>query len=89
MLKQEQYLLICLMEECGEAIQAASKCLRHGTSNYHPDRPDMNNWKELCNELMDVAAVMDLLNKKHVIHKDMARYDEKQTRIKQFMKERA
>jgi len=60
---EENYLLTCLMEECGELIQAASKCIRHGTDSHHPDRPGQTNWHELKQEITDVKAIIELLNK--------------------------
>ena len=36
--------LVLLIEECGEAIQAASKILRHGYESYHPNRDENNRY---------------------------------------------
>jgi NTP pyrophosphatase (non-canonical NTP hydrolase) len=55
-------LLALLSEECGEVVQVVGKCLRHGTSGYHPStsgRP--TNAELLEKELGDVLAATLLL----------------------------
>jgi NTP pyrophosphatase (non-canonical NTP hydrolase) len=52
--------LAMLIEECGEVIQAASKVLRHGYDNHHPDRKKTNR-TDLSNEMIDVIAVHEAM----------------------------
>lgn len=58
---KQRYLLTCLIEEAGELIQAATKCLRHGFDSYHPDRPNVTNLQDLRREALDLLAVQDVL----------------------------
>lgn len=52
-------LLILLMEECGEVIQAAAKCLRFGWDrNWHDYGV---NHEVLANEIGDVLAIIQAL----------------------------
>ena len=51
--------LVLLIEECGEVIQAATKCLRFG---YDREWPDYGvNSKVLAKELGDLIGVVDSL----------------------------
>lgn len=52
-------LLVILMEECAEVIQAASKCLRFGFTRYQPEYG--NNDKVLAAEIGDLLAMVDAL----------------------------
>src|SRR5215211_1747580 len=52
-------LLVLLIEECGEVIQAATKCLRFG---YDRDQPGYGvNHEVLAKELGDLTGVMDAM----------------------------
>lgn len=53
-------LLILLIEECGEVIQAATKCLRFGFDVDH-DVGYGRNSDELAKECGDLQAIMDEL----------------------------
>lgn len=59
MLRME--LMIMMVEEAGEVVQATTKALRHGLDNHHPKVPDVTNQQAMQNELADVAAVVSLL----------------------------
>ncbi len=51
--------LVLLVEECGEVIQAATKCLRFG---WDRDQPDYGvNHKVLAKEVGDLLGVVDAL----------------------------
>lgn len=54
-------LLILLIEECGEVIQAATKCLRFGFDSDHRVNGYGRNDHALSRELGEVAAVCDAL----------------------------
>lgn len=54
----DDLLLTRLMEECGEVIQAASKCLRFGIGSHAcAGRPDMHGARALLAEIADVRLV--------------------------------
>lgn len=54
--------LVCLIEECGEVIQAASKILRHGYNSYDPTNPNHGgNRSDLYRELVDVIGNINLM----------------------------
>jgi NTP pyrophosphatase (non-canonical NTP hydrolase) len=58
----EEERLHLLMEEMGEAIQAAAKILRHGYRSYNPDDPKkMSNRTSLERELGDVFLAVSLM----------------------------
>jgi NTP pyrophosphatase (non-canonical NTP hydrolase) len=60
-------LLILLIEECGEVIQAATKCLRFGYSHEH-EGYGVND-KVLSSELGDLLGVFDALP----LHEDLVK----------------
>ncbi len=51
-----QYLLGCVLEEAGEAVQIGGKAMRHGWDSYSPDDPDM-----VPNRILLAQEVGDLL----------------------------
>jgi NTP pyrophosphatase (non-canonical NTP hydrolase) len=52
-------LLVLLIEECGEVVQAATKCLRFG---YDRDQPDYGiNSEVLAKEVGDLMGVVEAL----------------------------
>jgi hypothetical protein len=58
--------LIHLMEECGEVIQASSKCIRFGINSmppkgYGPEKNYVPNQIHLLNELNDLEIKVDLV----------------------------
>ena len=50
--------LTMLAEECAEVIHAATKILRHGYDNHHPDREGWTNRQQLEHELQNIGAVL-------------------------------
>lgn len=55
--------LAFFIEECGEAIQAACKVLRHGYESFDPTRTDaISNRQALAEEIGHVRAAMHLLH---------------------------
>jgi len=46
-----------LLEEVGEVFKALGKARRFGYFNWHPDRPESTNIKELYDEINDLLAV--------------------------------
>lgn len=58
MLTREE-LLVLLIEECGEVIQAATKCLRFGVDRYDPRDPGKgSNYTVLSEEIGDLYGVV-------------------------------
>lgn len=62
----ERFLLVKLMEECAEVIQACSKILEHGFDGHNTELPTRrdgayDNKLDLVRELGDVLAVMHIL----------------------------
>lgn len=56
----ERELLVILVEECGEIIQAAAKCLRFGPADGAPGTLRVN-WRDLSHEFGDLLAVVERL----------------------------
>lgn len=54
--------LAMLAEECAEVIQVVGKILRHGYESFHPNDPLITNREILCMELMDLHAVVELMD---------------------------
>lgn len=62
MISENEYLFLCLAEECAEIQQICSKIIRFGLNSYHPDDPDkIQNFQKLKNEINDFIAVTDYL----------------------------
>lgn len=59
-----QYLLICLSEECAEVQKAISKALRFGLNDFKPG-VYINNSDNLKDEVVDIYAIIELLEEKH------------------------
>ena len=54
-----QYLLGCVLEEAGEAIQIGGKALRHGWDSYSPFDPDrITNRTLLAQEVGDLIGAV-------------------------------
>lgn len=81
---EQEHLLVCLMEECSEVIQACSKALRFGLDDDHQaDNPDIVSPRlYLRKELNDLAAVADLFEADWM---DERMIDAKKTKLKGFM----
>lgn len=67
----EAELVVKLMEECGEVIQACSKALRHGLDSYWPEPNGPSNQVSIERELGDVRATIAHLAVAGVIRLDM------------------
>lgn len=83
--KHEREILVILMEECAEVIQAASKLMRFGKEN----RPDngVSNIDTLSAEYGDLCVMAGMAEDAGLIRK-LAIYDgmdRKKKRLKKFM----
>lgn len=81
---EQEHLLICLMEECGEVIQACSKALRFGLDDDHQaaNPAIVSPRLYLQKELNDLAAVADLFQADWI---DEAMIDTKKSKLESFM----
>jgi len=88
MTAQQEYLLICLMEECGEIIQAASKALRFGLDNNYPGT-DRTNVGDISKEFNDLYAVRIMLSREdvHIRYDDRAVLEKIRT-IEEFLEKK-
>lgn len=62
-MKEIEYLLTALTEECAEVSQEASKAIRYGILNSNP-RTSIRNDAKLMSEYHDIVAVMELLQER-------------------------
>jgi len=65
-----QTLLTCLIEECAEVQQAATKILRFGLYAGDPGS-DTNNQIDLAYEIIDLIAICEMLRDLNVIPYEM------------------
>lgn len=56
----QEHLLACLIEECAEVQQRATKALRFGLYEVQPEQ-EVNNVDRLVAEVTDLLGVLDLL----------------------------
>lgn len=83
----DEYLLVCLMEECSEVIQAVSKSLRFGLDSTYPKSHETNR-DQLSDEISDVVAVVTELSNRGLIDYDKTlegdKHKAKLERIKKY-----
>jgi hypothetical protein len=88
-MNKQEYLLVCLQEECAEVIHAVSKALRFGLEDV---KDDVSNINYIRQELVDLQAVMDMLEEAGVCLDDADNDEwhrlmkEKQMKVKKYMK---
>lgn len=88
MTERERYLLIVLMEECGEVIQECSKALRFGIDDKHPNLGGTNR-ERIRGELSDVLAMIDMLIEDDLIGAaDALRIYEKRNKVNGYIRTR-
>lgn len=81
-----QYLLTCITEECGEAIQEACKAIRFGPGDIKPGQPD-DNIRRLERELAQAFAVAELLGLK-IRDEDKAEKIEKLLKFMEYSRQK-
>lgn len=83
---ETEHLLTCLMEECAEVAQRASKALRFGLSEIQPEQ-SLTNAQRLVAEINDLVAVVDMLHERELIVDTLSRecVEEKKQKILRFM----
>lgn len=89
-MNRTEYLLTCLMEECAEVQQIASKCQRFGFDNHHPADPvRKTNASELHRELNDLRAIEFMLAREGYIefdsHSDGWTLEKKIKKVEHYM----
>lgn len=82
----EQYLLICLSEECAEVSQRVTKSLRFGLDEVQPGQED-GNVTRLTAEVTDLLAVLEMLQEAGVpvLSGDRTAIIAKKDKVGQFM----
>jgi hypothetical protein len=60
-----EYLLSCLVEECAEVIQRATKAQRFGLSEIQPDQ-ELDNQQRLEAEVSDLMGTLELLREEGI-----------------------
>lgn len=83
----EEYLLICLAEECSEVIKVVTKMFRFGNDNVGPMIHAPNNELLAC-EMDDLLAVADKLRLRNVMRREgILKQKAKSVRLDKYMKE--
>ncbi|BCB28403.1 hypothetical protein SKTS_32890 [Sulfurimicrobium lacus] len=84
-MNREQYLLVCLAEECAEVAQRVSKALRFGLDEIQPGQK-LTNSQRITQELNDLAAVAEMLiADKSIDGLQRGAVDAKKAKVKAFM----
>jgi NTP pyrophosphatase (non-canonical NTP hydrolase) len=88
-MNQTEHLLTCLMEECAEVAQRASKALRFGVTETQPGQSSTNA-QRIEYELCDLIAVAEMLRDAGVIDLrpdyDCKAKELKKEKVRKFMK---
>ena len=80
-----EYLLSCLIEECAEVIQRATKAQRFGLREIQPDQ-FLTNEQRLAAELADLTGVLQLLGGENVnLTASAGAIEDKKVKVKKFM----
>jgi NTP pyrophosphatase (non-canonical NTP hydrolase) len=77
--KKEMEALLILQEECGEVVQAISKCFRFGKDGEWQGKTNLLNME---NEIGDVLAMIDILVENSFISDSNINHYRQQKRIK-------
>lgn len=80
----QEHLLVCLMEECAEVQKCASKILRFGAHDHYPSKP-RDNTEDLLYELIDLLAVIDMVEGLPGLLLPSARIKDKQNKVRKYM----
>lgn len=80
-----EYLLSCLIEECAEVIQRATKAQRFGLREVQPEQ-ELTNEQRLAAELADLTATLELLwNEGLRLFTEEGAVNAKKAKVKKFM----
>ncbi len=84
----KEHLLVCLMEECAEIQQAASKALRFGLEDGYPGA-NTTNVEDIEIEIIELIAVIDMCRSRKIISEPVegaSIYSAKLTRVEAYFK---
>src|ERR1035437_1539567 len=88
--KEQEYLLVKLMEECSEVQKETAKIFTFGLNNKNPYVPDsLSNLSLLLLELNDLVATIDFMTQYDLLPEDWEKpylQYEKAKKIRKFMK---
>ena len=87
-MNRQEYLLVCLNEECLEVGKEVDKALRFGLDDWSPnDTPTETNRKKITQELTDLIAVAQMLKDELYIDEFMVddKLYEKKIRVEYYM----
>jgi hypothetical protein len=62
----KEHILTCIIEECAEVQQAATKALRFGLEDGYPGT-DRTNGKDLTTEFIELHALIQYANSRFII----------------------
>ena len=81
-----EHLLLCVMEECAEVSQRASKALRFGLEEIQPGQ-QLTNAQRLVLEYADLYAVFEMLGDEypHLPRVLTVDVEAKKAKVKQFL----
>lgn len=86
-MNKAEHLLTCLIEECAEVQQAATKALRFGLDDGHPEGTATNE-QDLMKEISHFTAVAELLQEENILTLPMfsgPEYNAKKERVRAYM----
>lgn len=87
-MNRQEYLLVCLNEECLEVAKEADKALRFGLDDWSPSGlPSETNRKKITQELTDLIAVAQMLKDEYHIDEYMIEENitKKKNKIEKYM----
>ena len=81
-----EHLLTCLIEECSEIQQAASKALRFGLDDGHPEKTTTNA-EDIAKECVDLVAVIEMLEEAGIIDRirTLQGIEHKKAKVRHYM----
>ncbi len=87
--RRQRELLACLIEECAEVQQRATKALRFGMAEVQPGQV-LTNAERLAGELGDLRAVVDLLVLEGILvdHDIRVATTEKRPKLRKYLQTR-
>jgi NTP pyrophosphatase (non-canonical NTP hydrolase) len=85
MLTRNQYLLVCLAEECGEVQRAIGKALRFGMDDLNPNTM-VSAENHLKDEMADLLAILKLVEEELDLPIDPEAIKQKGYKIERYYK---
>ena len=85
-MNREEMLLVKMMEECGEVIQACSKALRFGLDDAHPKQGNVPNRECISKEILDIFTIHTMLMEEGTIQDCWTPQAERAARVEKYLK---